>query len=230
MIKETEKINVLNYNENRVSVAVAPNKAYSFEPSPDGIVPTVIPMTIDEIKYANNYNAFRNGMLFFDEEKQEDVYYALNITNWQDILRNSDIKEIILHPTYDGLMKIVSIKDSSMFERVRGVFQKLQVENVYDISVRVAQIIDTRYKELLNRKIDTAIQLTKKDIPDTVSTAELDQLKEQNSTLQTQVEEMQKQIELLLKEKNNNDTSSSQTTKSKTSTAKKTAATAKQTT
>ena len=58
MIKETEKINVLNYNENRVSVEVAPNKSYSFEPSVDGETPTVIPMSIDEIRYAEQLYSF----------------------------------------------------------------------------------------------------------------------------------------------------------------------------
>ena len=71
MIKETEKISVLNYNENRVSVEVAPNKSYSFEPSNDGVIPTVIPMSIDEIRYANNSTAFKNGTLFFDKSREE---------------------------------------------------------------------------------------------------------------------------------------------------------------
>ena len=128
MIKETEKISVLNYNENRVSVVVSPDKSYSFDPSTDGETPTVIPMTIDEIRYANNSSAFKTGLLFFDKTKEEDVYETLNIVDWKNILKNSDIRDIILHPTYEGLDRIISVKDSSTFERIRTAYQKLVTE------------------------------------------------------------------------------------------------------
>lgn len=202
MIKETEKISVLNYNENRVSVEVAPNKSYSFEPSVDGVTPTVIPMSIDEIRYANNSSAFRNGTLFFEKSREEEVYKELNITNWEDILTNSDICEIILHPNYDGLGKIVSIKDSAAFERVRAVFHKLKQDGTHDVSVRVAQIINTRYKELLNRQINSSIKLTRKDIPETINSAEVDELKAQNEKMQEQMEQMQKLIEQMMLSQN----------------------------
>ena len=198
MIKETEKISVLNYNENRVSVEVAPHKSYSFEPSPDGKTPTVIPMTIDEIRYANNSSAFRNGTLFFDKAKEEDVYKELNIDNWKDILTNSDIEDIILHPSFDGLQKLIEIKDTASFERVRAAFHKLKQDGTHDVSVRVAQIINTRYKELLNRKIHTSIQLSKKDIPEIAHNEEMDELKAQNAAMQEQMAQMQKMIEQMM--------------------------------
>ena len=191
MIKETEKISVLNYNENRVSVIAAPDKSYSFDPSVDGVTPCVIPMTMDEIRYANNSGAFKNGMLFFDPNCEEDVY-------WKDILKNKDIENIIVNPTYDGLTKLISIKDSAVFERIRTVYQKIKNEGTNDISVRVEQIIKTRYKELLNRQINTSIVLTKKDVPEKVSSDEVDTLKEQNRSMQEQLEKMQKMMEQMM--------------------------------
>lgn len=202
MIKETEKISVLNYNENRVSVEIAPNKSYSFEPSVDGKTPTIIPMSIDEIRYANNSNAFKNGTLFFDKSREEEIYKELNITNWEDILTNDDIRDIILHPTYEGLGKIIAIKDSATFERVRASFHKLKQDGTHDVSVRVAQIINTRYKELLNRQINSSISLTKKDIPETVNSAEVDELKAQNAAMQEQMAQMQKMIEQMMTSQN----------------------------
>ena len=202
MIKETEKISVLNYNENRVSVEVAPNKSYSFEPSNDGVTPTVIPMSIDEIRYANNSTAFKNGTLFFDKTREEEIYKELNITDWKNILSNNAIREIILHPTYDGLNRIIAIKDSAEFERVRAVFHKLKQDETHDVSVRVAQIINTRYKELLNRQINTSIVLTKKDIPETVNSVEVDELKAQNAAMQEQMAQMQKLIEQMMAAQN----------------------------
>lgn len=198
LIKETEKLSVLNYNENRVSLVVAPGKSYSFDPSVDGINPCVIPMTMDEIRYANNSGAFRNGTLFFDENREQEIYEALNINTWKEILKNSDIKDIILHPTYEGLERIISIKDSATFERVRSVYQKLIYEETHDISVRVEQIIKTRYRELLNRQINTSIVLTKKDIPEQVNSLEVDELKEQNEAMQKQMAQMQQLIEKMM--------------------------------
>lgn len=198
LIKETEKISVLNYNENRVSVIVAPDKSYSFDPSVDGVIPCVIPMTLDEIRYANNTGAFKNGMLFFDPNREEDVYESLNIVNWKDMLKNKDIENIIINPTYDGLTKLISIKDSAMFERIRTVYQKIKNEGTNDISVRVEQIIKTRYKELLNRQVNTSIVLTKKDVPEKVSSDEVDMLKEQNRSMHEQLEKMQKMMEQMM--------------------------------
>lgn len=206
MAIKTEKINVLNYNENRVSLMVSPEKAYSFDPSIDGVTPTVIPLTMDEVKYGNNSNAFKSGTLFFEKSQEEDVYEALNIPNWKDILRNEDIRDIILHPTYDGLSKIITIEDGTMFERVRGVYHKLLSEGTNDISVRVEQIIKTKYKELVNGHIKTAIKLTKKDFNDnTANNAEIKALKEQNESLQEQISQLKGLIESMAASKNNGD-------------------------
>lgn len=220
MIKETEKIGVLNYNENRVSLVVAPDKSYSFDPSIDGESPTIISMTIDEIRYANNFNAFRNGMLFFEESKAEDVYNILGIKDWKNILTNKDIREIILHPTYEGLEKLIAIKDSAMFERVRAAYHKLKTEDAHDISIRVVQIINTRYKELLNRQVNTSIVLTKKDIPDAINSAEVNDLKAQNAAMQEQMSQMQALIEKLMASQDNTEKKPKRTTN--TSSAKKT--------
>lgn len=210
LLKETEKISVLNYNENRVSVVVSPDKSYSFDPSSDGVTPTVIPMTIDEIKYANNSSAFKTGLLFFDKNKEKDIYELLNIPDWENILSNHNIQEILLHPTYEGLNRIISIKDSSTFERVRSAYQKLVAEGVHDISVRVEQIIKTRYKELLNKQVTTSIVLTKKDVPEQIASDEVNELKAQNEAMQKQMAQMQALIEKMMETQKNNKTVSTE--------------------
>lgn len=200
---KTERINVLNYNENRVSLMVSPDRAYSFDPSIDGVTPTVIPLTMDEVKYGNNSNAFKSGTLFFEKSQEADVYEALNIPNWKDILKNEDICDIILHPTYDGLSKIIAIEDGTMFERVRGVYHKLLSEGTNDISVRVEQIIRTRYKELINGHVKTSIQLTKKDFNDNAANnVEIEALKEQNKSLQEQISQLKGLIESMAASEN----------------------------
>lgn len=202
MIKENEKISVLNYNENRVSIVVSPDKSYSFDPSADGITPCVIPMTMDEIRYANNSGAFKNGMLFFDSKHEQDVYESLSVSNWEGILKNEDIKNIIINPTYDGLVRLVSIKDGAEFERIRTVYQKIKNEGKYDVSVRVEQIIKTRYKELLNRQIDSAIILTKNDVPNVIASDEVNSLKEQNVSMREELDKMKKMMEQMMNNQN----------------------------
>lgn len=183
MITQTEKINVLNYNENKVSVMVSPTESFTFEPSVDGEIPSIIPMTIEQIRYANNYNAFRGGFLFFENDNAKEIYEELGITNWKDILNNKEIKEILLNPSYEGLRKIVDIKDSAVFERVRAAFHKLKAEGTNDISIRVQQIISTRYKELQNKKVATSIVIEKKDITQSVPNKEVESLKAENKAM-----------------------------------------------
>ncbi len=198
MITQAEKINVLNYNENKVSVMVSPTESFTFEPSVDGEIPSVIPMTFEQIRYANNYNTFRGGFLFFDKSKEKEIYEELGINNWGDILNNTEIREILLNPSYEGLKKIIDIKDSAVFERVRAVFHKLKAESTNDISVRVQQIINTRYKELQNKKVTTSIVLEKKDIVQCVPNKEVESLKAENKAMQEQLASMQAMMKKLL--------------------------------
>jgi len=198
VLRETEKFNVLNYNEHRVSVMVAPNDSYLFDASPNGEDPTVIPMTIDQIRYVNNGNAFKGGYLFFDENKQDELYDILNIRNRDNILSNKDIRNILIHPTYDGLEKIIKIQDVAVFERVRAALHKIKFEGNHDVSTRVNQIVDTRYKELQNKQVTTSIQLERKDIPE-VKSYEVDQLKAENLAMKEQMQKMQEMMEQLMK-------------------------------
>lgn len=198
VLRETEKINVLNYNEHRVSVMVSPTDSYLFEASPDGDEPIVIPMTIDQIRYVNNGNAFKGGYLSFEEDKKDEIYNILGIRNRDDILSNKDIRNILVHPTFDGLKKIISIKDVAVFERVRAALHKLKFEGIHDVSTRVNQIVDTRYKELQNKQVTTSIVLEKKDIPE-IKSQEVDKLREENKAMQEQMLKMQAMMEQLMK-------------------------------
>lgn len=198
MITQAEKINVLNYNENKVSVMVSPTESFTFEPSVDGEIPSVIPMTFEQIRYANNYNTFRGGFLFFEKNKEKEIYEELGIANWEGILNNKEIREILLTPSYEGLKKIVDIKDSAVFERVRAAFHKLKAEGTNDISVRVQQIISTRYKELQNKKATTSIVIEKKDLAQSVPNEEVESLKAENKAMQEQLANMQAMMEKLL--------------------------------
>ena len=62
MLNETKHISVLNYNENCVCINIAPSKSVVLEASEYG-EPNVLPLTLDEIRFANNSSIFKNGIL-----------------------------------------------------------------------------------------------------------------------------------------------------------------------
>ncbi len=221
MITQAEKINVLNYNENKVSVMVSPTDSFTFEPSVDGEIPSVIPMTFEQIRYANNYNTFRGGFLFFENSRAKEIYEELGISNWGNILNNKEIQDILLNPTYEGLKKIVDIKDSAVFERVRAAFHKLKAEGTNDISVRVQQIISTRYKELQNKKVTTSIVIEKKDLAQSVPNQEVESLKAENKAMQEQLANMQAMMEKLLAQQASTSTTNTSDAKKNSTTSKK---------
>ena len=156
-------ISVLNYNENCVSINVAPNKSMILEAA-SGEIPTLTPLTLDEIRYANNSNAFKIGVLEFPEEIEDEIYNELRIDK-DKVLKLKDIREILCHPTKEGLIKILSLNSLSDFDRVRGQFYKLKADG-YKLTLDIADIIQRRTKELFNNQVKTNIIIDDADVAD----------------------------------------------------------------
>lgn len=192
MIKDMKTINVLNYNSSTVVISTK-HDSYAIEPAIDSDNPTILPLTLDEILYANaNSMAFKSGILRFPEDIEKEMYEDyLRIPNWESLLTIKQIENIILHPTMEGLTKLVSVKDSGIFDRIRGVFIRLKNTTNDDISLRVEKIIETRGNELRNGIRNTQIVIKARDAVSSVSTDEVDGLKKQNEVLQNQLNEMQ---------------------------------------
>jgi hypothetical protein len=205
-IDKTKLINVLNYNMNPIAIQTHV-KEYLCASAKGENLPSVTPLSISEIEYMGSKdNVFKIGLLRFPEELEKEIYEEyLRMTDWKEILTNEEIKEIILHPTIDGLSKIINIKNTAYFERVRGIFFMLKNSNGYDISNRVEAVITRRYKELSNQQVKTDIKLTTKDEKQqNVSKEEINSLKEQNRTMQEQMETMQKMMEQMMAMQSNN--------------------------
>lgn len=162
-------INVYNYADNPVSLPTHVNPdGYWFEPAIEGN-PSMFPITFAEIRVANSQSQiFREGKLRFDKEVEEEVYKALKINNWKDILTEKEIKDTILNPTKEKLERLVNITSLTVFDRVRGVLVSLQNSGEYDISERAAQVINYRYQELYRnkRKSEIIIHKTKQEMLD----------------------------------------------------------------
>lgn len=77
-LSDMKRISVLNYNENCVYVKTEPQKSVKIEASENG-EPSVIPLTLDEIKFINNSSAFKTGNLEFPEDIEDELYETLRI-------------------------------------------------------------------------------------------------------------------------------------------------------
>lgn len=124
--------------------------------------PTIIPLTLDEIRYANNGTAFRTGALEFPKDIEDDLYNDLRIDKTK-VLKIKEIRDILLNPTKEGIIKIISISSLSDFDRVRGQFQKLKSEG-YRLTLDMANVIDTRTRELFNNQIKSNISVDDADV------------------------------------------------------------------
>ena len=133
---------------------------------------------MDEIKYVNNSKVFKNGILEFPSDLEDEIYEVLRIDK-NKVLKFNEIRDILLHPTKDGLTKILSITSLSDFDRVRGQFQKLKYDG-YKLTLDVADLIDKRTKELFNNKIKSDVMIEKIDM---------------ESKNQKRVDELERQLE-----------------------------------
>lgn len=193
---DKQNINVLNYNENDVFADTA-KEHYKFSASRDGKIPSVVPMPLSELQYiASNTEGILTGWLSFDEDVKADVYKDLRIPNWENILSNDDITEILLYPTLDGLQKIVDIENVTYFDRVRMIMFKL-MQSGKDVTTKVSRIVDQRYRELQNKQRKTNIILKQKDTT-SVSNEAVSELLAQNAALQAQLDEMKKIMEQVM--------------------------------
>lgn len=172
-------------------LTIAPGKTCVVEAAIDGN-PTILPLTWDEIVYANNSNVFKSGSLEFQSNIENDIYNELGIVK-ENVLKYKEIKEILLHPDKNGLQKILKIKTLSDFDRVREIFQKLKFEG-YSITLDVNNLVKKRTEELFLGKSTSSILVddTKNESSDSKKVQELEK----------QLEEMKAMMETLLKSNN----------------------------
>lgn len=192
---DTQDINVLNYNQNDVFVESS-KEHYRFSASRDGKTPSVVPMPFSELQYiASNTDVILTGWLTFDDDEKEEIYNQLRIKNWRDILTQEDIKNILMHPTLEGLQRLVDIDNQTYFDRVRICMFQL-MNSGHDVTTKVSRIVNQRYNELQKRQRRSSIILTKKDT--SVTADQVKELSEQNASLQSQLDEMKKMMEQML--------------------------------
>lgn len=195
MLDKNKTYLVLNYNGSPVAVSTR-HESYII-PGGSSESPSSMPLSVDEIVQINsNSNVFKMGLLWFEEEFQEVLYKECRIRNWKDILTDSEIEDIILHPTLEKLERLLSIENEQYFERCYGIYIGLKNSN-HSIKQNVENVMLARRKELRNRKYKTGILLTKKETP-AVSEEVLKETQEQNAKLTQEVDELKAMVAQLL--------------------------------
>lgn len=219
-ISKTKNYLVLNYNSSPVSVST---KHESYLISGGTLEsPGALPMTFDEIAVINSTSpAFKIGLLGFEKSVEEEMYDALCIPQWKDILTADRIEHILLNPTMDDLAKILAIENVAYFERVRGVLMGLKNAG-YDVSSKVDRMIEQRRRELANHQRKTSIKLIPAEKPEQMpSKEEFDAMKEQLAAMQAMMAQMMNNQEGVVTEPKTEPAKKSATRKTTKTTAEK---------
>lgn len=193
---DTNNVEVLNYNQHEVYVSTA-KENYKFNASKDGKTPAYLPLTMDEIKWiCNNTNIFQYGILTFEDEYKKEIFETLRIHDWENILTNEQIKDILLHPTKEGIARLLDIDNASYFDRVKTICFIL-VQDEENVTTKVRETIELRATELQRNIRKTGIELRKPIEISAENDAKINSLEQQNASLQEQLDEMKAMMKKL---------------------------------
>lgn len=196
MLSKEKTYLVLNYDGSPVAVSTRYDSYLIAKGSNEE--PSSVPLSVDEILQINsNSPVFKIGLLWFEDEFKQELYEECRIRNWETILTNHDIENIILNPTLEGLEKLLSIENEQYFERCYGVYIGLKNSN-HSIRQNVESIMLARRKELRNRKHKTGILLSKKDTENVITEEAFEAAKMQNAQLANEVNELKAMVAKLL--------------------------------
>ncbi len=192
-IGKKDTINVLNYGDNCVCVSTR-DMTYAIDPCSRDGNPSITPFSRSEIESINSRSdVFRSGCLMFEDSDKKEIYENVcRIVDWENILTNQQIEDIIINPTVEGLEKLISINNSAAFERVRGIFFKIKNQGIHDIVNRVEENINRRYQELLRGKTRSEINLRERDVRKPADAKDVMKLKDEIAELKDLIKNISK--------------------------------------
>ena len=146
---------VLNYCSSPISVSTK-NESVLINGGSESD-PGVWNFTIDEIRQINNTSkVFKVGHLWFDEDVAEDMYKELKIFDYENILTDAQIEDMLCNPTDETIATLLEIKEKAYYDRIYGIFIGLRNAG-YPISMVLDSILRERYKELMFGRTTTQI-------------------------------------------------------------------------
>lgn len=189
-ISKTQNYLVLNYGASPVSVSTKYDSFLIDGGSEES--PGSLPLSFDEIAVINSKSvAFKIGLLRFEPAVEAELYTALAIPNWQDIMTQRQIEEMLLHPTMEDMQKVLDIENEAYFERIRGAMVALKNLGA-DITTNTERIIEGRRAEFAKRQRKSQIKLTANDTakPAAHTQEEFDSMKNELAELKAMMAKM----------------------------------------
>lgn len=188
-ISKTRNYLVLNHSASPVAVSTKYDSFMVDGGTPES--PGSLPLSFDEIAVVNSKSpVFKIGILRFEPAYEAELYEALSIPNWKEIMTDEQIEDALLNPTMETSQKILDIQNDAYFERVRGAMVGLRNAGV-DITVKMERMIEQRREEFARRQRKTSIRLVPNEPQKTApSQAEFDAMKEQLAQMQAMMAKM----------------------------------------
>ena len=170
MLDRNSTVMVYNYRKCKVALPGASGDGYSFDPATDIEHPVAVPIKISDIQAIDSQSEiFRNKRLVIDPNDEKEVVKIVNLKyNENNIFSYEDMKEAVLNPTTETLMRIVEITDRCVLDDIHNTFLELRYSGEYLLSERVEQVLEARHSELTNginvRKSGISLQEKKNEV------------------------------------------------------------------
>lgn len=198
----SNKIKIENHNPFNLSIR-SNLRDYILSPAGEDGTPTVEYLTLEEIIWVDsNTNAIRTGLITINEDDREEVFKEIKFEDGDKIITNKDVENILLNPSVDGLSKIIEITDASTFDRVYAVFVGLKEGGSVDISNRVINLMNERYKEFKRGQNVSHIKIERKDTETVISQDRAKELESQNESLKQELSELKDMMKQILASQN----------------------------
>ena len=198
----SNKIKIENHNPFNLSIR-SNLRDYILSPAGEDGTPTVEYLTLEEIIWVDsNTNAIRTGLITINEDDREEVFKEIKFEDGDKIITNKDVENILLNPSVDGLSKIIEITDASTFDRVYAVFVGLKEGGSVDISNRVINLMNERYKEFKRGQNVSHIKIERKDTETVISQDRAKKLESQNESLKQELSELKDMMKQILASQN----------------------------
>ncbi len=187
-------------NHNPFNLCVRSNlRDYILSPISEDGTPTIEYLTLEELLWIDgNTNAIRTGLITINEDDRKAVFKEMKFEDGDKILTNADVENILTNPSVDGLNRIISITDSSVFDRIYSVFVGLKEGGSVDISNRVINLINERYKEFKRGQNVSHISIERKDTEMPISQDKAKELEAQNESLKGEISELKEMMKQLM--------------------------------
>lgn len=180
---------ILNYSPSPVSFATR-ERHYLAD---GGSIEEPFAVLLDESELIEaNYatRVFKDGFLFPEVDQAEEVYKMLKIADWQNILRDGEIRDIIMHPTADGLRKLIAIDSNSAFGRVWSILAVLRISGE-DVPNQSTKVLTARHDELARGEKASKIAIS--DMPKDMK-VQNDELRSENDELRAEIEKLKAEL------------------------------------